>query len=58
MESEILEILKHEDIRVVDGRYSDGFVDDNELKKLISSGKVETYCVSEFKFARLPHPED
>lgn len=49
----ILEILKNEDIRMVDGRYSDGFVDTDELRKLVDSGEAETYCKSEFNFVRL-----
>jgi hypothetical protein len=49
----ILEILKREDIRMVDGRHSDGFVDTGELRKLVDSGDAETYCKSEFNFVRL-----
>ena len=54
MKEKILEILKKESIRLLDGRYSKGFVDLDELKELISEGKAEVYENQEMKFVRRP----
>lgn len=40
---EIIKILEREPIRLLDGRYSDGFVDIDELKRLIQEKRVTTY---------------
>jgi len=52
----IMDILKHEDIRLVDGRYSGGFVDDVELELLVQRELVEVYRKDDDSpaFVRLP----
>ena len=49
----ILKILEKEDIRWIDGRYSKGFVDLDELPILLLEGSVEVYVNQEMKFIRL-----
>ena len=49
----IIDILKKEDIRAIDGRYSDGFVDIDDLLYLVSKGKAESYTEKGFTFIRL-----
>ena len=47
----ILAILDREPIRLIDGRYSDGFVKTKDLLKLINmGGYVEVYEASGIKF--------
>lgn len=41
-------------IRVIDGRYTDGFVDQAALDELMKAGKVEKFKVQGFSFVRLP----
>jgi hypothetical protein len=43
MSKGLLEILKKESIRLVDGRYSNGFADLDDLNKLIELGQAEVY---------------
>jgi len=51
-EEEIILILKKEkSIRVVDGRYSNGFVDTELLKKMEKEGKISFTKVQGFTFA-------
>ena len=49
----VINILKQEDIRLMDGRFRDGFVDLNVLNKLIEEGKAEIYDNQGIKFVRL-----
>lgn len=51
--NEVIQILKTEDVRLVDGRYSSGFVDEKELQKLILEGKAEIYQNQGMSFVRL-----
>lgn len=53
MSKSILKILEEEPIRLVDGRYSDGFADTDNLNKLIKlGGYVEVYEKGGMKFVR------
>lgn len=53
-EKEIISILKKENsIRVFDGRYSNGFVDDNLLRKMKKEGKIIFKKIQGFDFAFL-----
>jgi hypothetical protein len=53
MQKSILEILDTESIRLIDGRYSDGFVDLDDLKKLIDmGGYVVLYNIGGVTFVR------
>jgi hypothetical protein len=49
----VFEILKKESIRLIDGRYSKGFVNEADLKKLIISGQAEIYDNGGMNFVRL-----
>ena len=49
----IKEILQKESIRLADGRWSGGFVDEESLSKLIESGEAEMYQHEGFTFVRL-----
>lgn len=49
----ILKILENEPIRWIDGRYSNGFVDLNELPILLLEGSAEVYEDQGMKFVRL-----
>jgi hypothetical protein len=51
-ERNILEILKREPIRFIDGRYSDGFVKGADLNKLIELGWAEIYDNNGTEFVR------
>jgi len=49
MSKQILRILEREPIRRADGRYSAGFVDLDDLQRLIDAGEIEVYdnqCVA------------
>jgi len=48
-----LKILENEPIRWIDGRYSNGFVDLNELPILLLEGSAEVYEDQGMKFVRL-----
>lgn len=50
----ILEILKTEPIRMIDGRYSTGFVDTDVLAGFITAGQIEIYKIQGMQFVRLP----
>ena len=53
MSESILKILENEPIRLVDGRYSDGFASTDDLNKLIKlGGYVEVYEKGGMKFVR------
>lgn len=53
----ILKILEKENIRWIDGRYSNGFVDLNELPILLLEGSAEVYEDQGVKFVRLRKKE-
>ena len=53
MKRNILAILEKEPIRFIDGRYSNGFVDEEDLRHLIESGRAEIYQNGGMKFVRL-----
>jgi hypothetical protein len=48
----VLDILGKGPIRLIDGRYSEGFVDLDDLNKLIEIGVAEVYEIDEMKFVR------
>ena len=48
----ILEILKSEPIRLADGRWSQGYVDEKELRRLIDTGVAEVYDNQGMTFVR------
>ena len=48
-----LDILRQEDVRYFDGRYSTGFVDQAELDHLIEAGIAEKYERDWITFVRL-----
>jgi len=48
----ILRILSKEDIRYIDGRYSKGFVDQEELRQMVVEGVVEIKTVQGFSFVK------
>jgi len=49
----ILQVLDKEPIRLIDGRYSEGFADTDDLQKLIDmGGYVEVYEDDGLKFVR------
>jgi len=48
----IHEILERESIRLLDGRWSGGFVDEVELQQLIDNGKAEVYDNQGVKFVQ------
>ena len=49
----IIRILEQENIRLVDGRFSSGFVDLNELNNLTKNGIAEIYNNQGINFVRL-----
>ena len=49
----IVSILKNENVRLMDGRFSDGFVDIDKLNKLIKDGVAEIYDNQGVEFVRL-----
>ena len=49
----VLDILQKENIRLVDGRYSGGFIDTEVLHYLIRTGEAETYMNEIITFVRL-----
>lgn len=49
----ILEVLKTESIRLMDGRFSDGFVDTDELKLLINLGHAKKFKRQGLDFVKL-----
>ena len=49
---DILDILDREPIRLMDGRYSTGFVDLDRLRKVIESGYAEVYTENGVRFVR------
>lgn len=53
MKEDLLKILEKEHIRLMDGRYSDGFVDLDELRELISEDFVEVYEKQGMEFVRI-----
>lgn len=53
MSESILKVLDRESIRIIDGRYSTGFVNMKDLQKLIDmGGYVEVYENQGVKFVR------
>ena len=53
MTAKTLKILKSEDIRYIDGRYRDGFVDQADLDAVIEAGLAEIYDNGGMRFVRL-----
>ncbi len=50
----IMEVLRNEDIRVIDGRYGRGFVDLETLQSMIRDGAINTFTTETgFTFATL-----
>ena len=51
-----LDIVKNEPIRYIDGRWSDGFVDQAELDHLVKATIAEKYMNGGMSFVRLAIP--
>jgi hypothetical protein len=49
----LIRVLKQEDVRMIDGRWSNGFVDIDALSALIDQGRAEVYYNQGFIFVRL-----
>ena len=52
-ENQILEILRKEPIRFIDGRYSTGFVEREDLEKVLNRRLAEKYRNHNITFIRI-----